>query len=75
MAGSSAIERRSRLTAAGMSPRASARWPAEESLIAARSPIPLASSTDPELDPIAIGLFEVVAEDLLELELTAALAG
>ena len=34
--GSTFVLRRSRLTAAGMSPRASARWPAEASLFAAR---------------------------------------
>ena len=73
--GRSSTERWSSDAAVGMSPRVSARRPADDSFAAPR----LADLHRPAVDraqlrPVAIGLLEVVAEDLLELDLATALA-
>ena len=72
---SSAVARRSRFAAAGRSPRANARRPAEASLSAARPPSSRPARVErPELRAVPDRLLEVVAEDLLELRLAVALA-
>ena len=66
--GSSAAARPSRFAAAGTSPRANARLPADASR---RAPVladrAAAIVERPELREVRPGLLEVVAEDLLEL--------
>ncbi len=58
-----------------MSPRAKARRPALPSFVAARSAIAAALGVErAQLGPVAVRLLEVVAVDLLELLLAAALA-
>ena len=60
--------------AAGRSPRARARRPAEDSFVRRSLADALCLRVDEaEARPVLVRLLEVVAEDLLELELPAAL--
>ena len=66
--------RRSRLAVAGMSPRANARRPAAARRSEARrAQLDAVVVERSELAEVAMGLLEVVAEDLLELERAVAL--